>query len=133
MTHPEDDFAALFAASTQAKQYEKGQAIEGTIVGFGHDVAFVDVGGKGEAVVDLDELKNADGALEVAVGDRIQAVVVSTAGGLTLSRKLARGAATDRQLAEVSGSNGALLSSAEDRARWLEVQSRETNRNQNRQ
>ena len=31
---------------------------------------------------------------------------------------------SDRQLAEVSGSNGALLSSTEDRARWLEVQSR---------
>jgi small subunit ribosomal protein S1 len=100
LTHPEDDFAALFAASAQAKQYEKGQAIEGTIVGFGHDVAFVDVGGKGEAVVDLSELKNEDGTLEVAVGDRIHAVVVSTTGGLTLSRKLARGAATDRQLAD---------------------------------
>jgi TldD protein len=31
---------------------------------------------------------------------------------------------SDRQLAEVSGSNGALLSSTADRARWLEVQSR---------
>jgi TldD protein len=31
---------------------------------------------------------------------------------------------SDRQLVDVSGSNGALLSSTEDRARWLEVQSR---------
>jgi TldD protein len=31
---------------------------------------------------------------------------------------------SDRHFAEVSGSNGALLSSTEDRARWLEVQSR---------
>jgi len=31
---------------------------------------------------------------------------------------------SDRQYAEVSGSNGALLSSAQSRARWLEVQSR---------
>ena len=30
----------------------------------------------------------------------------------------------DRQDADVSGSNGALLSSTEDRARWLEVQTR---------
>ena len=30
----------------------------------------------------------------------------------------------DRQYVEVSGSNGALLSSAEDRGRWLEVQTR---------
>src|SRR5215470_18661561 len=90
----------MFEKSLQVKQYAKGQAIEGTIVGFGHDVAFVDVGGKGEAVVDLDELKNDAGALDVAVGDRIHAVVVSTAGGLTLSRRLARGAATLRQLEE---------------------------------
>jgi TldD protein len=31
---------------------------------------------------------------------------------------------SDRQLVDVSGSNGALLSSTQDRARWLEVQSR---------
>ena len=61
-------------------------------------MAFVNVGGKGEAVIEIDELKDADGVLEVAVGDRIQAMVVSTEGGLTLSRKLARGAATARQL-----------------------------------
>jgi len=102
LTHSEDDFAAMFEASlkAKAKQYEKGQTVEGTIVGFGHDVAFIDVGGKGEAVIDLDELKNEAGALELAVGDRIHAVVVSTSGGLTLSRKLARGAASDRQLTD---------------------------------
>src|SRR5271167_4137569 len=31
---------------------------------------------------------------------------------------------SDRQYTQVSGSNGALLSSTADRARWLEVQSR---------
>ena len=31
---------------------------------------------------------------------------------------------SDREYAEVSGSNGALLSSSNNRARWLEVQSR---------
>jgi small subunit ribosomal protein S1 len=61
-------------------------------------VAFVDVGGKGEALIDVAELKNDENALEFAVGDRIQAVVVSTGGGLKLSRRLARGAASDRQL-----------------------------------
>jgi small subunit ribosomal protein S1 len=93
-----DDFAALFEASLQAKRVERGQTIEGTIVGIGREVAFVDIGGKGEAAIEIAELKDADGNLEVAVGDRIQATVVSTAGGLTLSRKLVRGAATQRQL-----------------------------------
>ena len=100
VNEPEEDFAALFAASTQARQFEKGQTVEGTIVGIGSDVAFVDVGGKGEAVVDVAELKNADGVVEARVGDRIQAVVTSTSGGLTLSRRLARGAATDRQITD---------------------------------
>ena len=79
----------------QGEAIREGQTIEGTIVAIGPEVAFVDVGGKGEATIEIDELKDADGDLEVAVGDRIQAMVVSTAGGLTLSRRLARGAATD--------------------------------------
>ncbi|MGE3177115.1 MAG: S1 RNA-binding domain-containing protein [Vicinamibacterales bacterium] len=102
MTEPEEDFAALFEASEKARRIEKGQVLEGTIVGLGPDVAFVNVGGKGEALIDLDELKDADGALEVKVGDRIQAMVTSTDGGLTLSRKLVRGAASLRHLEEAS-------------------------------
>jgi small subunit ribosomal protein S1 len=95
---PDEDFAAMFEASLKAKRFERGQTIEGIIVAIGPEVAFVDVGGKGEASIEIEELKDPDGDLEVAVGDRIQAVVVSTSGGLTLSRKLARGAATLRQL-----------------------------------
>jgi len=100
VTDPTEDFAAMFEASTKARRVERGQTIEGTIVAIGAAVAFVDVGGKGEATIEIGELKDGDGRLEVKVGDRIQAVVTSTAGGLTLSRKLARGAATDRQLEE---------------------------------
>ena len=98
MSDSSEDFAALFEASIKAKRFEKGQTIEGRIVAIGPEVAFVDVGGKGEATIEVEELKDADGDIDVAVGDRIQAMVVSTSGGLTLSRRLARGAATDRQL-----------------------------------
>ena len=102
MSEPEDfieeDFAAAFAASNQAVSLKKGQPVEGTIVSIGADVALVDVGSKSEAVLDVAELKDDDGRLEVAVGDRIQAIVVETAGGLTLSRKLARKAITDKAL-----------------------------------
>jgi small subunit ribosomal protein S1 len=98
VTDPTEDFAAMFEASIKAKRIEKGQTVEGTIVAIGPEVAFVDVGGKGEATLAVDELKNADGQLEVAVGDRVQAIVISTAGGVTLSRKLARAAATERLL-----------------------------------
>ncbi len=101
MTDPEgkeDDFAALFEASIKAKRFKEGQTIEGRIVAIGPAVAFVDVGGKGEATIEIDELKDEDGDVEVSVGDRVKAVVVSVAGGLQLSRKLARGAASLQQL-----------------------------------
>src|SRR5918993_2157320 len=98
MDESNEDFAAMFEASLKAKRFERGQTIEGVVVAIGPEVAFIDVGGKGEASIDVAELKDPDGDLEVAVGERIQAVVVSTAGGLVLSRKLARGAATLREI-----------------------------------
>jgi small subunit ribosomal protein S1 len=98
VSEQEEDFAAMFEASVKARQFNRGQTIEGTVVAFGTEVAFVDVGGKGEAEIDLAELKDADGRLEVAVGDRIQAIVVSTGGGIVLSRRGVRNAATQREL-----------------------------------
>jgi len=98
VSDPEEDFASLFAASERVKRIEKGQTVDGTIVKIGNEVALVDVGGKSEAVIDVAELKDDDGRLEVAAGDRISARVVSTSGGLTLSRRGLLGAATARQL-----------------------------------
>ena len=93
----EEDFAAMFEASTLAKRLDQGELVEGRVVSIGPEVALVDVGRKGEAVMDIAELKNDAGEFEVALGDRIKAMVVSTQGGLTLSRRLAGAAASDEQ------------------------------------
>jgi small subunit ribosomal protein S1 len=98
VSEQEEDFAAMFEASVKARQFDRGQTIEGTIVAFGAKAAFVNVGGKGEAEIDLEELKDADGDIEVSVGDRITAMVVSTSGGIVLSRRGVRNAATQREL-----------------------------------
>lgn len=95
-----EDFASMFAASEKTRRLDNGQTVEGTIVAIGQDVAFVNVGGKGEATIALSELANTDGVVEAKAGDRIQATVVSTTGGVTLSRRLQRGAATARQIEE---------------------------------
>jgi len=100
MTERDDEFARLLEDSLQAQPLEPGQTVSGRIIAIWPDVAFVDVGGKGEATIDIDDLKDAEGDVEVEIGDRIEAVVLSTAGGLKLSRKLARGAASARQLEE---------------------------------
>jgi small subunit ribosomal protein S1 len=93
-----EDFATLFAASAQTRRLTTGQTVDGTIVAIGPEVALVDVRSKGEASIAVGELKNDDGAMDFTVGDRIQATIVSTQGGVTLSRRLQRGAATRRQL-----------------------------------
>lgn len=101
MTEEQDeDFASLFEASLKTKRFEDGQTVRGTVVALREDVAFVDVGGKGEATIEIDELLDDDGELTVGVGDTVEAVVVSSAGSLKLSRKLARGQADQRHLEE---------------------------------
>lgn len=99
MSEEEEDFATLFAASTaKARRVERGQTIDGTVVAIGSEVALVSIGGKSEAQIDVAELKDEDGDIDVSIGDRIQAVVVSTSGGIILSRKGVRNAATQREL-----------------------------------
>jgi small subunit ribosomal protein S1 len=95
-----EDFASMLEDSFEVVSYEAGQTVEGRIVAIAKDVAFIDVGGKGEATIDLEELRDSDGDLDVEVGDIVQGVVVSTAGGLKLSHRLARGAASRQQLNE---------------------------------
>ena len=98
-----EDFKTLFEASGAANRIQRlsnGQAVTGTIISIGAEVALIDVGAKSEATIAVAELRNADGVLEVRVGDRVQATVVSTAGELQLSRRLQRGAASARRLEE---------------------------------
>jgi len=99
VSEPEvEDFAAMFEASVKTRRFTRGQTIEGTVVAIGPDTSLVNVGGKGEAVIETADLKDHENDLEFAVGDRIQAIVVGTTGGITLSRKGIRGAASLRQL-----------------------------------
>src|SRR5688572_2983097 len=88
----------MFEASTKARQVKRGETVDGIIVAIGPKVALVNIGGKGEAEIDVAELKDADGDIDVNVGDRIQALVISTSGGIVLSRKGVRNAATQREL-----------------------------------
>ena len=63
MSEPEEDFAAMFEASIKAKRYETGQTIEGRIVAIGREVAFIDVGGKGEAEIEIEAAERPDDAV----------------------------------------------------------------------
>jgi len=90
----------MFEASEKARRFERGETVDGIVVSIGSEVAFVSIGTKSDAEIDIAELKNSDGVVEVSVGERIRAKIVSTSGGIVLSRKGVRHAATQRELEE---------------------------------
>jgi len=99
-SHEKDDFKRILEESLAPRFHQEGDTVEGTIVAIGPEVAFINIGGKGEATIDIEELADPESDVQVKVGDSIKAVVVSTSGGLRLSHKLARGAATLQRLVD---------------------------------
>jgi small subunit ribosomal protein S1 len=93
----EEDFAALFAASeTEPVQRPvMGQTVRGRVIAIGATSAFIEIGGKGEAIIDAGELRDPQtGEPMVAVGDQIDATVVDdggTSGTVVLKRTVGRG------------------------------------------
>lgn len=94
----QEDFATLLARFEQEQEApgaapKIGDRVEGEIVSIGEDTAFVDLGGKSEGMIALDELRGEEGELKVAPGDRVEAVVAALdreTGGLVLRVKPGR-------------------------------------------
>lgn len=106
----EQSFAEMFEQSAREggvtrKQFRVGEKVSGKIFQLGADTAFVSLGGKSEAMIDLAELKDDEGILRFGVGDEIEAHVVEAgAKGIYLSKKLTKGAASLAMLAEARAS-----------------------------
>lgn len=102
---PSEDFATLFARQETGPVLEVGEVVKGRVMQIAAESVFVDVGGKGEAWIDRAELTDEDGRLRVAVGDEVEATVVSTRDEMRLSYKLQRGAQA-RQALAVAATSG---------------------------
>ncbi|PLX94005.1 MAG: 30S ribosomal protein S1 [Desulfuromonas sp.] len=98
----EEDFAAMLEESMGGSQrLEIGQKTEATILQIGKDWVFLDVGQKGEGVLDVRELQNDEGELSVEVGDAIEAFFMSRKGGeLRFTTKIGGGRSGHEQLEE---------------------------------
>jgi small subunit ribosomal protein S1 len=94
-----EDFATLFAREGARRSLEVGQVVTGRVLHVDDETVFVDVGGKGEALIDRAELVDAQGNLTVAVGDRIEATVVRGGDTVRLSHRLLQGAQARQGLA----------------------------------
>jgi len=99
----EENFAELLEQSlgSAGKRLQRGQKISATVLQIGPDWAFLDVGQKGEGVLDARELRNEDGNLRVAVGEALDVYFLSGAGGeLRFTTRLGAGAAGLAQMEE---------------------------------
>jgi small subunit ribosomal protein S1 len=68
MTNDEDDFAAMFAESEKKpkrKDPQLGDEVRGRVVSIGRDAVFLDLGTKSDGMIDLIELRDADGKVTV--------------------------------------------------------------------
>jgi small subunit ribosomal protein S1 len=99
------DFASLLEAfekqqTQKAKSaHQVGDRVSATIVGFGEESAFVDLGRKAEGIVLLSELTDDEGKRTVAVGDTVEGIVASIVDDvLTLKVRAGRGPAAPEEL-----------------------------------
>ncbi len=95
----EDDFASLLEEFEREQgQPERGgpkpgDTVRGTVVAIGRDKVFVDLGGRSEATLDLDDVRDDEGTALVSEGDVVEARVVAAGkdGAVALRRSLGRG------------------------------------------
>src|SRR4051794_16914465 len=91
----QDDFARMLAQfeqetgaaprtakdkHTRKKDPKVGDLVRARVVSLGHDAAFVDLGAKSEGMLDLADLRDAEGKPKIKVGDEIEAHVVEING-----------------------------------------------------
>ena len=89
------DFGALLLESPQEKpgRLKPGHKITARIAHLGAEVAFLDLGGKGEGIIDLRELRNDKGDLLANVGEALEGYVLSVSeGNAVVTRSVPKGA-----------------------------------------
>lgn len=98
----DETFADLFHDKpTSRKSLQPGNRVEATVVGISGDNIFLDVGQKSEGVLSAAELRNQEGELTVAVGDRVQVFFLAARSGeMVFTSRLGSGQTSSRELEE---------------------------------
>lgn len=88
-----ESFAALFEESLARQEMRAGEVITAEVVSVDNDFVIVNAGLKSESVINAGEFKNAQGELEVAVGDFVKVAIEKLEDGFgstQLSREKAK-------------------------------------------
>lgn len=97
-----ESFEDLFEASyVEPTRLSPGQKVKATVIKVTSDWVFIDMGRKGEGVLDRKELLDAEGNLRVKDGDTIDAYFVSSENNeMLFTTRIGRGAAGNAQMEE---------------------------------
>ena len=100
----EESFEAMFEQTyKEPSRMEPGQKIEADIVNITPEYAYLQVGGKGEGLLDRKELVDAEGNLLVKIGDRVRAYFLfSQNGEMHFTTKIGTGPAARAQLEDAA-------------------------------
>ena len=88
-----ENFADLFEESLKVIETRPGSIVKGTIVSIDKDIVLVDAGLKSESAIPVEQFRNADGELDVVVGDVIDVALDAIEDGFgetILSREKAK-------------------------------------------
>ncbi|MCC8365957.1 30S ribosomal protein S1 [Xenorhabdus sp. PB61.4] len=88
-----ESFAQLFEESLQTIETRPGAIVRGVVVAIDKDVVLVDAGLKSESAIPVEQFKNAQGELEIQVGDEIDVALDAVEDGFgetILSREKAK-------------------------------------------
>ncbi|WP_340622066.1 30S ribosomal protein S1 [Xenorhabdus siamensis] len=88
-----ESFAQLFEESLQAIETRPGAIVRGVVVAIDKDVVLVDAGLKSESAIPVEQFKNAQGELEIQIGDEIDVALDAVEDGFgetILSREKAK-------------------------------------------
>ncbi|RWU12085.1 30S ribosomal protein S1 [Pseudidiomarina gelatinasegens] len=88
-----ENFAQLFEESLKTVETRPGSIVKGTIVAINRDVVLVDAGLKSESAIPVEQFRNAEGVVEVQVGDQIDVALDAVEDGFgetILSREKAK-------------------------------------------
>lgn len=88
-----ENFAQLFEESLQEVETRPGAIVKGTIIAIHKDLVLVDAGLKSESAIPAEQFMNAQGELEVAIGDTVDVALDAVEDGFgetILSREKAK-------------------------------------------
>ncbi|MGM0525387.1 MAG: 30S ribosomal protein S1 [Pseudomonadota bacterium] len=88
-----ENFAQLFEESLKEVETRPGSIVKGTIVAIEKDLVLVDAGLKSESAIPAEQFRNAEGELEISVGDQVDVALDAVEDGFgetILSREKAK-------------------------------------------